>query len=58
MRMIKKAQFGWIGKLTGSKYVMGPRINPDDSADKGKKGTRKAGVTRKVAKKKVKKKVK
>ena len=22
---LKKAQFGWIGELTGSKYIMGPR---------------------------------
>ena len=37
MKMLKKAQFGWIGKLTGSEYIMGPRSNQPSPTTKGVK---------------------
>lgn len=51
MRMIKKAQFGWVGELTGSEYTMGPRSNQKSKPKVAKKVSTKA---KEAAKKKVK----
>jgi len=42
MRMIKKAQFGWMGELTGSGYIMGPRSNQKSKPKVVKKVSTKA----------------
>ena len=57
-KMIKKAQFGWIGNLTGSKYTMGPRINLEGKPKIAKKASTKAKAKALTAKKTEKKKAK
>jgi len=53
--MLKKAQFGWIGKLTGSKYIMGPRSHQPSLEKAGEKAGAKAKGLKSTVKKTVKK---